>query len=48
MIIATDKKEEEIKTMALRNETVVKFISDSDKIIKIIYVKNKLINIVIK
>ena len=36
MIIATDKKEEEIKTMALRNETVVKFISDSDKIIKII------------
>ncbi len=46
MMIALNETEEEVKKKALNNENVLKFISQ-DKIKKIIYVKNRLINIVI-
>jgi len=48
MVISTDKDEEEVKKMALINEGIKKFMSNNVEIKKIIYVKNKLINIVIK
>jgi len=47
MVISTDKNEEEVKNMAIKNEEVKKFISNSVEIKRIIYIKNKLINIVI-
>jgi leucyl-tRNA synthetase len=48
MVISKDKNEEEVKNMALINKEVKKFIPDNGEIKKIIYIKNKLINIVIK
>jgi leucyl-tRNA synthetase len=48
MVISPDTEEGTVKEMAISNEGVVKFITDDTKIIKVIYVKNKLINIVIK
>ena len=47
MIISADQKEIEIKDKAVEIESVKKFIDDKNKIKKIIYVKDKLINIVI-
>jgi len=47
MVISTDKNEEEVKNMAIKNEEVKKFIPNSVQIKRIIYIKNKLINIVI-
>ncbi len=47
MVISTDKDEEEVKSMAIKNEEVIKFIPNSVEIKRIIYIKNKLINIVI-
>ena len=46
MMIQVDEKEEEIKEKAVQNETVRKFLPSLD-IKKIIYVKNRLINIVV-
>jgi leucyl-tRNA synthetase len=48
MVISPDTEEGAVKEMAISNNGVVKFITDDTKIIKVIYVKNKLINIVIK
>jgi|TARA_B110000259_G_C14030539_1_gene406467 leucyl-tRNA synthetase len=48
MVISTNKDEEEVKKIALKNEEIKKYMPDNVEIIKIIYVKNKLINIVIK
>jgi len=47
MVISTDIDEEKVKNMAIKNEEVKKFISNSVEIKRIIYIKNKLINIVI-
>ena len=47
MIISADQKEIEIKDKSIEIDTVKKFISDKNKIKKIIYIKDKLINIVI-
>jgi len=47
MVISTDNNEEKVKNMAIKNEEVKKFISNSVEIKRIIYIKNKLINIVI-
>lgn len=47
MVISTDKDEEQVKNMAIKNEEVMKFIPNSVEIKRIIYIKNKLINIVI-
>ncbi len=47
MIISADQKEIEIKDKAVEIESVKKFIDDKNRIKKIIYVKDKLINIVI-
>ena len=47
MIISADQKEIEIKDKSIEVGTVKKFISDKNKIKKIIYIKDKLINIVI-
>ena len=46
MMIEADGKEEDIKKKAIENETISKFI-EGKEIKKIIYVKNRLINIVI-
>ena len=48
MVISTDKDEQEVKNMALKNEEIKKYMQDNVEIKKIIYIKNKLINIVIK
>ena len=48
MVISTDKNEEEVKNMALKNKEIKKFMPDDYEIKKIIYINNKLINIVIK
>ena len=47
MIISAEQKEIEIKDKSIEVGTVKKFISDKNKIKKIIYIKDKLINIVI-
>jgi len=47
MIISNDEKEVDIKENALEIESVKKFIHNKDEIKKIIFIKNKLINIVI-
>jgi len=47
MVISKDNNEDVVKNMALENETVKKFIPSNVEIKKIIYIKNKLINIVI-
>ena len=44
--IEAELSEDAIKSMAINNENVMKFIEDEKNIKKIIYVKNKLINIV--
>lgn len=46
LMINIDEDEETIKERALQNENVLKFVS-KDKIRKVIYVKNRLINIVL-
>ena len=46
IMINVEEREEEIKQRALDNEFVLKFIGDKE-IKKVIYVKNRLINIVI-
>ncbi len=46
MMMASDEREESVKEKALHNEAVLKYISGQD-VKKIIYVKNRLINIVI-
>jgi leucyl-tRNA synthetase len=48
MVISTDKDEQEVKNMALKNEEIKKYMLGNVEIKKIIYIKNKLINIVIK
>ena len=48
MVISIDNNEEKVKNMALKNEEIKKYIPDNVKVKKIIYIKNKLINIVIK
>ena len=48
MVISIDNDEEKVKNMALENEEIKKYIPDNVKVKKIIYIKNKLINIVIK
>ena len=48
MVISIDNDEEQVKNMALENEEIKKYIPDNVKVKKIIYIKNKLINIVIK
>ena len=48
MVISIDNDEEKVKNMALKNEEIKKYIPDNVKVKKIIYIKNKLINIVIK
>jgi leucyl-tRNA synthetase len=48
MVISTDEDEDKVKKMALKNKDIKKFILDNVVIKKIIYVNNKLINIVIK
>ena len=45
MIITADEKEEEIKQKALKNEVISKYINGEVK--KVIYVKNRLVNIVV-
>ena len=47
MIISIELRESDIKEKALKIETVKKFISNKSEIKKIIYVKDKLINIVV-
>jgi leucyl-tRNA synthetase len=47
MIISTEQKEIDIKEKVLEIDTVKKFIGNKSEIKKIIYVKNKLINIVV-
>jgi leucyl-tRNA synthetase len=47
MIISTEQKEIDIKEKVLEIDTVKKFIDNKSEIKKIIYVKNKLINIVV-
>jgi len=47
MVISKDNNEDVVKNMALENEAVKKFIPSNVEIKKIIYIKNKLINIVI-
>lgn len=46
MMIGADETEEEIKQKALKNESVLKFVGTSE-LRKVIYVKNRLLNIVI-
>jgi leucyl-tRNA synthetase len=46
LIINTDEKEESVKEKALKNETVLKY-TNGQNIKKVIYVKNRLINIVL-
>jgi leucyl-tRNA synthetase len=48
MVISTDKDEQEVKNMALKIEEIKKYMLGNVEIKKIIYIKNKLINIVIK
>src|SRR3989338_7023612 len=45
MMIPADEKEEDVKKRVLKNETVLKHISGQN-IKKIIYVKNRLVNVV--
>ena len=47
MLISIEDSESEIKNKALSQENIKKYI-DNKEIIKIIYVKNKLVNIVVK
>jgi leucyl-tRNA synthetase len=47
MLISTQDTEEEIKAKALLQENIKKY-TNNNKIIKMIYVKNKLVSIVIK
>jgi leucyl-tRNA synthetase len=47
MIISSEQKEIEIKDKAIEIDTVKKFIDNKKQIKKIIYIKDKLINIVI-
>jgi len=46
IMIEADEKEEKVKELALKNEIIVKFIGVSE-VKKVIYVKNRLINIVV-
>jgi len=46
-LLSIRKKESEIKNKALSQENIKKY-TDNKEIIKIIYVKNKLVNIVVK
>ena len=47
MIISIEQKENDIKEKALEIESVKKFIHDKGDVKKIIFIKDKLINIVI-
>ena len=47
MLISVEDLESEIKNKALSQENIKKY-TDNKEIIKIIYVKNKLVNIVVK
>jgi len=47
MLISIEDLESEIKNKALSLENIKKY-TDNKEIIKIIYVKNKLVNIVVK
>ena len=47
MIISAGQKENQIKDKAIEIESIKKFIGDKDKIKKIIYIKGRLINIVV-
>ena len=47
MIISIEQKEIEIKDKAIEIDTVKKFIDNKKQLKKIIYIKDKLINIVI-
>ena len=47
MIISIDDSEEKIKKDVMMHDSVAKYISSGSEIKKIIYIKNKLINIVI-
>ena len=47
MIISSDLTETKIKEKAMEIDTVKKFINSNDEIKKVIYIKEKLINIVI-
>ena len=47
MLISTEDSENEIKNKALSQENIKKY-TDNREIIKTIYVKNKLVNIVAK
>jgi leucyl-tRNA synthetase len=47
MLISIEDLESEIKNKALSQENIKKY-TDNKEIIKIIYVKNKLVNIVVK
>ena len=47
MLISNEQKENEIKDKAMEIDTVKKFINDKNKVKKIIYIKDKLINIVV-
>jgi len=45
--IPVDAEEEEVKSIALSNERIAKFL-DGKKVVKVIYVKNKLLNLVVR
>ncbi len=47
MIISTEDTEEQIKKMAMEHKDIVKYVQQSSEVKKLIYVKNKLINIVV-
>jgi len=46
IVIGVDEKEDDVKNKALKNEVILKYIANND-IKKIIYVKNRVINIVL-
>ena len=48
MIISTEENQISIKEKAMEVDTVKKFIGNKSEIKKIIYIKNKLINIVVR
>ena len=47
MICKTGLKQEDIEPLALKHENVAKFV-DSKNLVKVIYIENKLINLVVK
>jgi leucyl-tRNA synthetase len=47
MICKTGLKQQDIEPLALKHENVAKFV-DSKNLVKVIYIENKLINLVVK